>query len=266
MWINMRAVLAGARGRGLLAGRGAGRERRCRKAEKRGRVPRLGRRGHPRRLLRHRLRQLAARGREAGRAGVRHLRDGLYGNPAPAWRDWNERYFQAVDLAAAHGMRFDFIVGKPGNPAGTLDQLLSVAGGRLRHATEALEQPNEFDHFNGGHPLAGACCRATAATSIARSSANPALRSCPWSARASGRRWRRAGWATSAPTSTSATSTPTPTACPPTRGTYAPSSPRGSAVSGRKPVWATEAGFHNAMRGPRRASSRACPSRPRRST
>ena len=25
---------------------------------------------------------------------------------------------------------------------------------------------------------------------------------------------------------------------------------RGSAVSGRKPVWATEAGFHNAMRGP----------------
>ncbi len=74
----------------------------------------------------------------------------MYGNPAPAWRDWNERYYQAVELAAAHGMRFDFVVGQPGNPAGTLDQLLSVAGGRLRHATEALEAPNEVDNYVGG--------------------------------------------------------------------------------------------------------------------
>src|SRR5262245_56632469 len=80
---------------------------------------------------------------------VRHLRDGIYGNPSPQWRDWNERYFEAVDLAVAHGMRFDFIVGKPGNPGGTIDQLLAVAGGRLRRAVEALEQPNEVDHFSG---------------------------------------------------------------------------------------------------------------------
>ena len=109
--------------------------------------------------------------------GVRHLRDGLSGNPAPAWRDWNERYFRAIDLAAAHGMRFDFIVGKPGNPAGTLDQLLSVAGGRLRHATEALEEPNEVDHFNGG-TRGWAWLRATAASSTARSSATRRCASC----------------------------------------------------------------------------------------
>lgn len=82
--------------------------------------------------------------------GVAHVRDGVYANPAPQWRAWNERYYHAVDLAAAHGIRFAFGMGRPGSPAGTIGQLLDVVGGRLRHAAAALEAPNEFDHFVGG--------------------------------------------------------------------------------------------------------------------
>ena len=79
--------------------------------------------------------------------GVRHLRDGVFANPAPQWRDWNERYYQAVELAAAHGMRFTFVLNPPQVGTGTLDQLLDVVGGRLRNAADALEAPNEMDKY-----------------------------------------------------------------------------------------------------------------------
>jgi hypothetical protein len=82
--------------------------------------------------------------------GVRHARDGVFANPAPQWHDWNERYYSAVELAAAHGIRFTFSVNPPGRDTGTLDQLLDVVGGRLRNAAEALEAPNEFDKYVGG--------------------------------------------------------------------------------------------------------------------
>jgi hypothetical protein len=81
--------------------------------------------------------------------GVKHLRDGVYADPAPQWRDWNQRYYDAVQLAAAHGLRFDFGMGQPGFQAGTLDELVAVVAGRLRAAAEALEDPNEFDLFGG---------------------------------------------------------------------------------------------------------------------
>src|SRR5829696_9102109 len=69
--------------------------------------------------------------------GVRHLRDGVYGNPSAQWRAWNERYYRAVELASTRGMRFLFGMGRPGNQSGTLDELAAVVGGRLRHAAEA---------------------------------------------------------------------------------------------------------------------------------
>ena len=82
--------------------------------------------------------------------GVRNIRDGIYANPTQQWHDWNERYYSAVQLAASHGMRFTFVVNPPGVGTGTLDQLLDVAGGRLRNAAEALEAPNEMDKYVGG--------------------------------------------------------------------------------------------------------------------
>jgi hypothetical protein len=82
--------------------------------------------------------------------GVRHLREGIYANPGPQWHDWNERYYQAVELAASHGIRFTFGLNPPGAGTGTIDQILAVVGGRLRNAAEALEAPNEFDKYVGG--------------------------------------------------------------------------------------------------------------------
>jgi hypothetical protein len=82
--------------------------------------------------------------------GVRHVRDGVFANPAPQWRDWNERYYKAVELAASRGIRFTFGVNPPGRGTGNLDQLLDVVGGRLRNAAVALEAPNEFDKYVGG--------------------------------------------------------------------------------------------------------------------
>jgi hypothetical protein len=82
--------------------------------------------------------------------GVRHIRDGIYANPTAQWHDWNERYYGAVESVASRGMRFTFVVNPPGVGTGTLDQLLDVAGGRLRNAAEALEAPNEMDKYVGG--------------------------------------------------------------------------------------------------------------------
>jgi hypothetical protein len=82
--------------------------------------------------------------------GVRHVREGVYANPSPQWRDWNERYYDAVELAAAHGIRFTFGMNRPGAETGTIDQVLNVLSGRLRNAAEALESPNEVDKYVGG--------------------------------------------------------------------------------------------------------------------
>ena len=181
--------------------------------------------------------------------GVRHLRDGLYGNPSPAWRDWNQRYFEAVDLAAAHGMRFNFIVGKPGFPGGTLDQLLDVARGRLRHATEALEEPNEYDHFNGGH---GWATRLTAYSRelYRKAKRSPSLRRLPivgpsfGTTNGAGRVGDQRSYLDVGNIH------PYTYGLSPDPRHVRAELVKGSAVSGRKPVWATEAGFHNAMRGP----------------
>ena len=110
--------------------------------------------------------------------GVRHVRDGVYANPAPQWRDWNERSYRAVELAARAGMRFDFGMGRPGSGTGTLDQLLDVVGGRLRGATDALEAPNEFDHFVGGRRWPPSS-PPTGASSTARPRRAPPCARCP---------------------------------------------------------------------------------------
>src|SRR5690242_14231963 len=71
--------------------------------------------------------------------GVRHVRDGVYGNPSSTWLDG---YFQSrVEQAAAQGIRFDFIMGVPGWDGGTVDQLASVLSGPVRGAVEAVEDP-----------------------------------------------------------------------------------------------------------------------------
>jgi hypothetical protein len=86
--------------------------------------------------------------RKLDELGVDHVRDGMYANPG--WGDWNERYYQAVELAASHGKRFLFGMGEPGWRAGTPDELVAAVAGRLRSAVAGLEGPNEYDLFHGG--------------------------------------------------------------------------------------------------------------------
>jgi hypothetical protein len=179
--------------------------------------------------------------------GARHLRDGVYGSPAPQWRDWNERYYRAVELAASRGIRFDFGMGQPGNLAGSLDQLIGVVGGRLRHATEALESPNEFDYFVGG-PKWPSLLRDYLRDLYREANARPSLRSLPILGPSlvapdapqrlgDQRRWLDLGNIHPYAGGTS-----------PTPGHLRSELVRMSVVSGRKPVWATEAGFHNALK------------------
>lgn len=180
--------------------------------------------------------------------GVRHLREGVYGNPAPQWRDWNERYYRAVELAADHGIRFTFGMGRPGDGGGTIDDRIRVLSGRLRHAAEALEAPNEFDKYVGG-PKWPSVLSAYGRELYRKVKANPKLRSLPvlgpsfatsdGPARVGDQRaWMDVG------------------NIHPYTGGQSPDPAhirtelaRASVTAGhRKPVWATEAGFHNAVR------------------
>jgi hypothetical protein len=78
--------------------------------------------------------------------GIRHVRDGVYANPG--WRDWNERYYRAVEQAASLGIKFDY--GMSGADFGTIDQRLAVIAGRLSGTAASIEGENEHDLFVGG--------------------------------------------------------------------------------------------------------------------
>jgi hypothetical protein len=179
--------------------------------------------------------------------GVRHLRDGVFANPAPQWRDWNERYYQAVELAAAHGMKFTFVINSPSVGTGTLDQLLDVIGGRLRGAAEALEAPNEMDKY-----FPGARWPRTLASYERRlhvkAKARPATRHLPilGPSFATLHGPSRVG---------SLRSVVDVGNIHPYTGGLSPNPThikaevkRAAITAAGKPVWATEVGFHNAMR------------------
>jgi hypothetical protein len=186
--------------------------------------------------------------------GVRHLREGIYANPTPQWRDWNERYYQAVELAAAHGIRFTFGLNPPGRGTGTVDQLLRVIGGRLRTAAEALEAPNEMDKYVGG-PTWPSVLSAYGRELHRKAKASRSLRSLPILgpsfATPEGpqlvgdqRAWLDVG------------------NIHPYTGGLSPHPKyvkaelaRAGVTAPNKPVWATEAGFHNAMRSPETAQA-----------
>ena len=256
---DMRSFAAiAARPRGLPAGRRrAGGRRGHDDAAQRRRLPRLRRRDDAHRLLRHPYGDWPRVVDRLDELGVRHLRDGAYGNPGAEWRDWNERYYRAVEHAADRGMRFLFGMGRPGNRTGTLDQLLAVVGGRLRHAAEALEAPNEFDHFvaaRAGRPP----CATTPSGCTAEPRRTRRCAGCPcWA-----RRWAPgrglAGPATTARGWTAATSTRTRAGARRARSTCARS------LRARQRRLGRQARVGDGGRLPQRAATRRATSRRRR--
>lgn len=178
--------------------------------------------------------------------GVRHLRDGTYANPAPQWQKWNERYYQAVKYAADRGFRFNFGLGEPGYEAGTLDQLIAMVAGRLRRATEAVEGPNEFDHFVGGLRWPQRLS-AYSRELYRKVKAHPSLKGVPVvgpslvGADAPARVGDQSAWLDRGNIHPYAGgASPNPAWLAAERRRMAP-------LSGHKPLWATEAGYHNAV-------------------
>ncbi len=180
--------------------------------------------------------------------GVRHLADGAYGNPAPSWAWFNELFESRVELAARRGMRFAFEMGKPGYQGGSIAQLLAVMQGPLRNSVEAIEDPNEFDSppsAGWAQQLANYDRRLYAAVK-----ASPRLRSLPVigpslaEAASPAQLGDQQSWLDFG-------------AIHPYTGGLSPTSAyiesqlqRITAVSGDKPVWATEAGFSDALNAP----------------
>jgi hypothetical protein len=177
--------------------------------------------------------------------GVRHLRDGVYGNPSAQWRAWNERYYRAVELASSRGMRFLFGMGSPGSQTGSIDELAAVVA-RFRHAADGLEAPNEFDHFGGG-PGWTTALRDYQRRLYRRVKSDPRLRGlrvvgpsfkAPDAARRVGDQRSLLDVGNIHPYTGGRSPTPS---------LLRTEMARAAMVSARKPVWATEAGFHNAV-------------------
>jgi hypothetical protein len=178
--------------------------------------------------------------------GVRHVRDGVYGNPAWGW--FNDYFQSRVQQAARQGVRFDFIMGQPGWEGGSIDQLVGVLSGPLRGAVEAVEDPNEWD-TTGGADFASALAAYDQQVYEAVK-ASPALRSVAVvgpslvGGEAPGRLGDQQRWLDLGNVH------PYMGGSPPSPSNTAWQLAQISRVSARKPVWATEVGYYDALGAP----------------
>jgi len=175
--------------------------------------------------------------------GIKHVRDGVYGNPSSAYLD---QYFQSrVEQAVSHGIGFDFIMGAPDWDGGTVDQLVSVLSGPVRNAVEAVEDPNEWDTTNP--PNFASRLSAYDQQVYTAMKANSSLNSVPVigpslvGQNAPAQLGNQQAWLDYGnihPYLGGSSPTPENTAW---------ELQQIRAVSGQKPVWATEIGYYNAL-------------------
>ncbi len=181
---------------------------------------------------------------ELKRLGVRHIRDGIFASPGPQARGFNQRFYEAIDAAVAQGLHFDFVAGAPNDPTGTIDQLVGVAATRLRAATESVEGPNEYD--KGQPPGWAQALRKYQSSLFAAVRAQSSLRGVPVVGPSlTGDTQAQLGSLTGALDvgnihPYSGGSSPSPALLKRDLSAAA-------VVSGSKPVFATEAGFQNAL-------------------
>lgn len=179
--------------------------------------------------------------------GVRHLRDGVYANAAAHRREWNEDYYEAVDLAAARGMRFTFGFAGPAYDAGTMEELLAVVAGRLRRAAEAIEAPNEYDKFLGG-PRWSSVLSSYSRLLYRRVNSHPSLRSLPVLGPSLAGAGAEAKLGNQSAFLDRGNIHPYAGGQSPSPAHLRAEFADAQIVAGNKPVWATEAGYHNALR------------------
>jgi hypothetical protein len=181
--------------------------------------------------------------------GIGHVRDGVYANPG--WRDWNERYYRAVEQAALLGIKFDY--GVSGDDFGTIDQRLGVIAGRLSGTAASIEGENEYDLFVGGTDWATRLVYLQAALYTAvKGHPSAEVRALPvigpsfstWEAQEQFAAYNTSQWMDYGNIHPyTAAQTPNPFY-------LALNLQKAAGVSSSKPVFATEAGFHTALSMP----------------
>jgi hypothetical protein len=179
--------------------------------------------------------------------GVRHLRDGVYANPVDHRREWNEHYYRAMEMAASRGMRFTFGFAGPAYDAGTMDELLGVVAGRLHHAAEAIEAPNEYDRFMGG-PRWPSVLASYGRLLYRRVNADPSLRSLPVLGPSLATAGAEARLGDQSAFLDRGNIHPYAGGQSPNPAHLKAEFADAALVAANKPVWATEAGYHNALR------------------
>ena len=120
------------------------------------------------------------------RLGVRYVREGVQANPERKFEAFNARHDAYLDRLHAAGIRASFLMGKPGNTRGTLDELLAKVRDRHLAMAASLEGPNEYDL--SGDPEWMATLRDYQRQLYEKAKADPALRHLPVLAPAMGRK------------------------------------------------------------------------------
>jgi hypothetical protein len=181
--------------------------------------------------------------------GVWHVREGVYANPS--WGDWNERYYRAVEQAASLGIKFNY--GMAGDHFGTLDQRLAVIAGRLSGTAASIEGENEYDLFVSGPdwPLRLAYLQAALYQTV-KAHPSAEIRALPVVGPSFGTAEGPEAFAAHDPGRWMDVGNihPYTGALSPNPFHVALELQKAAGVSGSKPAFATEAGFHTALSMP----------------
>jgi hypothetical protein len=183
-------------------------------------------------LVRSRLKEL----------GVSHIRDGICATCA-----WQHDRLRTL---AADGIRSNLLIGKPTDSAATFSANIAAVK-KLGSVVDAVEGANEWDLFSGRSPSWVSQDRAHQQRLWNAVQADPALRALPvigpslvfwWESPSS---WDKLGDVS--PWMTFGNSHGYPGGRPP-EATVGAEITRARKVSGTKPIYMTEAGYHNALK------------------
>jgi hypothetical protein len=174
--------------------------------------------------------------------GVGHVRDGVYSTADPAWNDTLYRNLASV---AARGIKFDYLFALAPT-SGTIPERLGVIADRLPGTADAIEGPNEPDLYEEGDWAPRLRDFMSELHGAVKDHPDPAIRALP----VVGPSFAKDGESSFGDDSESmdlgnahpytGCRSPSPSHLQYNADKYVP-------VSGGKPWWATEVGFHTAI-------------------
>ncbi len=182
--------------------------------------------------------------------GVRHLREGVYANPARSGATGTSATTGRSSSPPRTGSASPSASTRPGAAPARSTRSWASSAGACATPPRRSRRPTSWTSTSAAG--AGRCARLLRARAApqGQGAARRALAADPRPV-VRHARTARAGSADQRGGSTSATSTPTRAGCPRPRARQGRARARRAITGRRKPVWATEAGFHNALRAPR---------------